>query len=172
MGIIYCITTIILFINYILMRKTEEKIDILKQIALGFVLLFCYNTFICYVLTFFTIPVTLLSLGIINLIFSIIILIYILKTRKIQSYKIQKIDILYIALLGLATLFVAYINFGFPFEIKYETGDPSVHYLSSEVFAEEDRLLIATPPDEVYRKCFTIKKDSVICKFWAYYEML
>ncbi len=98
-------------------------------------------------------------------------LIYILKTKNIQSYKLEKIDILYVVLLGIIVLIIAYINFGFPFEIKYETGDPSVHYLLSQKFAEGDVLLAANPADQVYRK-FCNKKDYIICKFWNNYEML
>lgn len=150
MGIIYAISVIILFVSYLLIQKTKNKIDILKQIPLAFVLLFCYNTFICYVLTFVTIPITLAGLSIINAIFSAIIIAYLIKTKKIQSYKFNKIDIIYIILLGLAVIIMAYINFGFPFEIKYETGDPSVHYLTSQMFAEGDGLLAAEESDPVY----------------------
>ena len=51
MGIIYVLSVVILFISYMLIKKADKKVDILKQIALTIVLLFCYNTFICYVLT-------------------------------------------------------------------------------------------------------------------------
>ncbi|MBO5478122.1 MAG: hypothetical protein J6A04_00065 [Clostridia bacterium] len=159
MGIIYLISVIILFVTYLLIQKTKNKIDILKQVALGFVLLFCYNTFICYVLTFFTIPVTLLGLSIINAIFTTIMIVYLVKTKKIQTYQIEKVDILYIILLGIATIIVSYLNFGFPFEIKYETGDPSVHYLTSEMFAEGDGLLAAEKPDQVYGS-FAVRKTA------------
>ena len=171
MGILYAISVIILFVSYLLIQKTKNKIDILKQIALNFVLLFCYNTFICYILTFFTIPVTLLGLSIINLIFSFIIIGYLIKTRKIQEYCVKKIDCLYIALLGIITIIVAYLNFGFPFEIKYETGDPSVHYLTSQMFAEGDGLLAAEERDEVYgsfaaRKTVSYVNSGLIMKYF------
>ena len=143
MGIIYLISVIILFFAYMILQKTKEKIDILKHIAIACVLLFCYNTFICYVLTFFTISITLLKLSVINIIFSAIIFIYIIKTKKTQTYKIEKMDFIYILILGIASLLVSYINFGFPIQIKYETGDPSVHYLTSQMFAESDALLAA-----------------------------
>ncbi len=160
MGIIYCISLLILFGSYLLIRRTEEKIDILKQIALNLVLLFCYNTFICYILTFFNIPITLLNLVIINLIFSIIIIIYLIKSKKIQKFKIDKIDIIYIILIGISVLIMAYINFGFPFEIKYQTGDPSVHYIASEKFAEEDALLAKTEKNDAVYGTFDSRKTA------------
>ena len=151
MGIIYGISTLLIFINYILVKKTDKKIDILKQLVYGIVVLFCYNAFICYVLTFFTIPITLLGLSIINLIISIPITVYMVKTKNIQKYKIEKVDAIYIVLLGIVVLIVSILNFGFPFRIKYATGDPSVHYLTSEKFAEEDSLMVGSEtPDKVY----------------------
>lgn len=150
MGIIYALSIIILFVGYLLIQKTKNKIDILKQIVLAFVMLLCYNTFICYILTFVTIPITLLGLSIINGIISAIIIAYLVKTKKIQSYKFNKIDMLYIFLLAIVVIIMANINFGFPFEIKYETGDPSVHYLTSQMFAEGDGLLAAEKSDPVY----------------------
>ena len=85
MGIVYGISIILIFINYILFKKTNKKIDILKQIVYGIVLLFCYNALVCYILTFFTIPITLEGLSFINLLISIPMIGYIAKTKKIQK---------------------------------------------------------------------------------------
>lgn len=156
MGIIYALTVIILFVSCILIKKTDKKLNILSFIAISIGVLFCYNTFVCYILTFFTIPVTLLNLSIINLVISMVLVFCIIRKKKIQAYEIHKIDILYIFLLLIAVLIVSYLNFGFPFNIKYETGDPSVHYLTSDMFSENDSLLI-TDKDEVYGS-FAVRK--------------
>lgn len=181
MGIVYIISLISLMASFILIKKTQKKLNILGFIAITIGLMFCYNTLVCYILTFFTIPITLLGLLIINFIITIILLFFIIRKKQIQSYEIKKIDLLYISLLGIAVLIVAYLNFGFPFNIKYETGDPSVHYLTAEMFAESDSLLI-TQNDEVYggfstrktvsyvnagllMKCF----DGIIDSYYNYY---
>ena len=156
MGIIYALTALILFVSFILIKKTDKKINMLSFIAITIGVLFCYNTFICYVLTFFMLPVTLLNLSIINLIISVILIFFIIRKRQIQAYEIHKIDIIYILLLLVGVLIVAYLNFGFPFNIKYETGDPSVHYLTADMFSENDSLLI-TDKDEVYGS-FAVRK--------------
>lgn len=168
MGIIYAISLLALAICFILIRKTKKKINLLGFIAITIGTIFCYNTFICYVLTFFKIPVTLFSLSLINIIFAIILLFFITKKKQIQNYEIHKIDIMYIALLAIAVIIVSYLNFGFPFNIKYETGDPSVHYLTSEMFSENDSLLI-TDKDEVYggfnvRKTVSYVNSGLIMK--------
>lgn len=161
MGIIYTLTVLILFISFVLIKKTDKKLNILSFIAITIGILFCYNTFVCYILTFFTVPVTLLNLSIINLIISIALMFFIIRKKQIQSYEIHKIDILFILLLLVAVLIVSYLNFGFPFNIKYETGDPSVHYLTSSMFAEDDALLI-TNQDEAYGSFATRKTVSYV----------
>lgn len=171
MEIVYILSLIILIVSFILVKKTDKKLNILGFIGITIVVTFCYNTFVCYVLTFFTISVTLLNLAIINFLISIIFIFIMIKKKQIQSYEIHKIDLLYIALLGVAVLIAAYLNFGFPFNIKYETIDSSVHYLTSEMFAESDSLLI-TQNDEVYgsfraRKTVSYVNSGLIMKCLA-----
>ena len=67
MGIVYLVSVIILLITFILIKKSEKEINIVSFICISIATLFCYNTFICYVLTFFAIPVTIELLTIINL---------------------------------------------------------------------------------------------------------
>ena len=162
MGIIYGVSVVLLFVSYLLIQKSKEKTDILKQIVLNFVLLFCYNAFVCYVLTFFTIPVNLLGLSIINFILSLIMIIYLIKTKKVQKYYLKKLDLLFVILIGIAVLIVSYLNFGFPFEIKYETGDPSTHFHMADLFAERDGLLAGEEPEEVYGSYASTKTASYV----------
>lgn len=161
MQIIYILSLIILVINFILIKKTDKKLNILGFINITIGVMFCYNTFISYVLTFFLIPVTLVSLTIINAVFSSILILLILWKKQIQKYEINKIDMLYIGILAIAVLIVSLLNFGFPFNIKYETGDPSVHYLTADMFAENDSLLI-TDKDEAYTSFTTRKTVSYV----------
>ena len=166
MELIYVFSVIALFIVYMFIKKTDKKVDILKQIVLTIVLLFCYNTFICYVLTFFTIPVNLLGLGIINYIFAILGIIHLVKTKQRQKYSFNKLDLLYIVLIGIVTIIVAYLNFGFPLEIKYETADPATHFLTSELFEEEDCGLLAAEENRGFtdRKTASYVNSGLIMK--------
>lgn len=150
MGIIYLISVLILLISFILVKKSEKEIEIISFTCISIVLLFCYNTLICFILTFFTIHSELWLLTIINILISAIFIIKILKNKKIQKYNFNKIDVIYISLITLAVIAVSYINFGFPLEVNYETGDPSVHYLTAVKFAEERTLMPNAELDEVY----------------------
>lgn len=161
MGIVYLVTLLFLVIIFILTPKTDKKLDIFGFSTITIGLVFCYNVLICYILTFFVIPISLLNLSIINMICIGILCLPILKKRKIQVYEMHKIDIVYICLLGLSTLIVAYLNFGFSFNIKYETGDPSVHYITSKMFANSDSLLIKEE-DTVHKSFTTMKTISYV----------
>lgn len=162
MGVIYLISLLVLFLSFILVKKSDRKIDIISSISIGVVTIFCYNTFICYILTFFVIPVKLSILTVINLIVSCVFVFLTAKNKQVQKYSFERIDLLYIALIILVVLFISYLNFGFPFNIKYETGDPSVHYLTSIMFAESETLLAGTEGDYVYGSFNTRKTTSYV----------
>lgn len=157
MGILYIISVLILLTLFVLVKKNEKQINIVSFICISIITLFCYNTFICYILTFFTIPIKLWFLAIINFIIASLFLIKILKNKQIQKYTLNKVDILYISLIALTVIIISYINFRNPLNIKYETSDPAVHYLTSVMFAESDSLLAGTDNDPVYGS-FNVRK--------------
>lgn len=90
MGIVYFISLLMLISAFILIKKTDKTLNILSFIGITLVVMLCYNAFICYILTFVRIPVTIISLSIINVIFTIIIAIIIYKKKQIQKYSIDK----------------------------------------------------------------------------------
>lgn len=162
MGIVYLISVIMLLIAFILLKKTEKEIHIISFASISIVALFCYNTFVCYILTFFTIPITLLLLATINILITILLSVKIIINREIQRYSFNKIDILYILSIALIVIIISYINFGLPLNVKYETSDPAVHYLTAVKFAESDSLLPGTEPDEVYGQMAERKTVSYV----------
>lgn len=168
MGIIYLITVLLLVISFILVKKTDKELDIISFTAITIVVLLAYNAFVCYIINFFGIPITLLSLSIINALFAILIFGIIFIKKEVQKYSLNKFNLLCIGIILIATLFVSYLNFGFPFEIKYETGDPAVHFTTSAVFAKQDSLLNLNI-DEVYgnyegRKIGSYVNSGIIMK--------
>ena len=168
MGIIYLMSVLFLVISFILIKKTDKVLDIISFTGITIVLLMAYNAFICYVINFFSIPITLLSLSIINIMFAVLISSIILIKKDVQKYKLDKFGLLSIGIILIATLIVSYLNFGFPFNIKYETGDPAVHYTTSAIFANQESLLNLNT-DEVYgnyegRKIGSYVNSGIIMK--------
>ena len=188
-GIIYVISTLILMVSFILIKKIGRKINIVSMIGVTILLDLCYNAFLCYLLTFFNISNNLYTLSIINLLISAIFIVKIVKKKKnnekndnqidnnkneilkseenvnkeninakkknIQTYYIDKLDVFAVIVLCIITVTVGIINFGIPFNIKYESGDSSVHFLSSIKFMQDEELLTDSE-DEVYD--FSVRK--------------
>lgn len=162
MEILFILTELLLMLCFLLKEKTDKKIDIIGFVCTTLVLLFCYNTIVCYILTFLVIPIKLWILAIINMVFITILLISIIKNKKIQKYVFNKIDILYILLIIIILLAVAYINFGFPFNVNYISGDPAHHYLTAIKFAREDTLMPNAELDDIYGNLAVRKPVSYV----------
>ncbi len=141
MNIIYLIITFIMIILHILIYKKEEKQNLLKWIAITIVINFCYNIFICVILSFIKIPSTLITLSILNTIISIILGIKIYKDKKIQKYEINKIDILALIIMGIIVIATVIKQYGIPINIKHEITDATVHYFVADEFYHESELL-------------------------------
>lgn len=142
MSVIYCISIILLLISAILIKKTEKKLDIVKTITITLVLFLCYQTFISYIFTMIQIPITLTSISFINGILIVAMLVKMFYKKQLQQYYFEKKDLIFIILLLIVVIIVSYLDFGFPFEIKYLTTDASIHYISAREFYENESLLL------------------------------
>lgn len=141
MGIIYVISIIFLLTIFILIKKSNEKLNILGMLGLGIVLILSYNVLECYILNFVRIKLTLLNLSIVNFILIILGAIYIIKRKEIQKYYIKLQDVIFIFLLVIIIAVISHFQYGSNLHIKYESGDASVHYRAVQNFVEADNLL-------------------------------
>lgn len=140
MQIIYVISIIILFTLVILLKKSNEKLEITKTITITLTLTLAYNTLCAYILNLINIPITLINLSIINAIFSICILIKIIKVKEIQKYTISKTNILIVILFIIITTVVININFEDLTRIRYVSMDAREHYKAAREFSENTSL--------------------------------
>ena len=147
MEIIYTLTLVTLLILHILVYKTKTKQNILKWFAIGIMLIFCYNILICVILSFIGISSTLLNLSIINLIVISILIYTIRKSKKIQKYFINKMDIIALVLTIIITIVITICYYGFPINIKNHITDAAVHYFSANEFYNNSQLLFKENSD-------------------------
>lgn len=147
MNIIYILTLLILIIVFILKSKKKEKENILKWISISIVITLCYNIFVCVILSFLQIKVNLISLSIINTIIIIALGITIYKDKHIQKYYINKIDIISILIIIIATLIVSVSFYKIPMNIKNVITDSAVHYFASKDFYSGTSLLLNNNSD-------------------------
>ena len=150
MGILYLISIVILFASFMIVKKSKKEINILNFIFISIVILLCYNAFICYILTFFTIPIKLWILAIINIIISLMFITIIYFKKEIQKYYFKRIDLFFIFIIGLVVLIISYKYFKFPFNINFESTDAAVHYMAATMFAKSDGLLANKTQSDVF----------------------
>ncbi len=140
-SIIYLISIILLLITFLLLKKSKKHQNLLLWIFISFMFLFCYNSIIVYILSFFNIHSTLLILSIVNFGFVLSLGIFLFKNKQFQKYYLKKFDILAIIILAILIIIIGYVRFGFPFKIVYETVDPGTHFWTSMDFFRESILL-------------------------------
>lgn len=146
MKYIYLISTIILFILSIIVKRKGEKANFITTFFVNIIIFTCYNIVVCMMLKTLRMPITLLSLTIINVIISTIIIYRITKYKEIQKYYICLKDLISIILIIIIGLIVAYINFGYPFKISYMTIDAANHYKMSTDFYQTGEIETGSIP--------------------------
>lgn len=156
MPLIYTISAIILFTVNLLLKKSEEKLEITKSIIITSVLALAYNTFVCYILNLINIPITLLSLSIINFIISITLIINIIKKKEIQKYTVSKTNILTSIILIIVIIIVTNINFGNLSKIRYISMDAREHYKAAMEFYYNDCLSNKATTNNTTTECFML----------------
>lgn len=150
MNILYVITILIMYILFMLMRKSEKQQNPIAWIAITTILIMCYNVFICLIYNFIGILCTLQNLSIANLIIIAIFSIILLKSKKIQKYNIKILDIVFAIVLLMIVIFIAYKQYGFPFRIKYEITDASTHFFYAEQFYKSSTLLYKIEANNIF----------------------
>ena len=141
MNILYVITILAIYVLFMLMHKTEKKQNIIMWLTVTTILILCYNVLICTIFNFIGILCTLLNMSIVNSLTIIGLIVYLLKTKKLQKYYVKIEDIIFSILVLIIVIFIAYTHYGFPFNIKYYSTDGSSHYFYAEQFYQNEQLL-------------------------------
>lgn len=140
MEIIYIITVLWLLVSAMLIKKSDKEQNVLLSVTLSIILFTAYNILLSFIFLIFNITYNLLALSIVNIILSGITTFEIYKKKEIQKYFIRIKDIIFMIILLAVVIMIALTQYGFPFEIKYETTDPAVHFLSTRNFYENKKL--------------------------------
>ena len=142
MGIFYIFTVILLYITFVLMRKSTEKINLICWLILSAITYLGYNIGICMIFGALNITTNLLFLSIINLLFTILFLFKIYKNKGIQEYEIRKRDILAIAIcIGIIGYMCKTQIRPFDLTVANASVDVSMHYSAATNFADNMKIL-------------------------------
>ena len=152
-SIIYVISVMFIFITFMLLKKSEEKISLIKFGVINIVCLLCYNALVCFILSEFKITITLYLLAIINAVVGAVFLFFIIKDKKIQKYSFKSQDAIAVLVILIATLIISFSNFGLELNIKYMTLDAGNHFGAAREFYEYGTL-VDNLENEAVTDCF------------------
>lgn len=149
MNIIYFLTSLALIISYLLLNKSEKKENLIHSVIISVILFLTYNIFITQVMFFVHLKSTLLNLAIVNIAFSAVFITKEIKTKTIQKYYINKLDIIaVIIILGLAITIVI-MNYGTNIAVKHAVTDAATHYFASDDFYRYSTLFSRESSDTI-----------------------
>jgi len=149
MNIIYILTSLALIISYLLLNKSEKKENLIHSVIISVILFLTYNIFITQVMFFVHLESTLLNLAIVNIAFSAVFITKEMKTKTIQKYYINKLDIIaVIIILGLAITIVI-MNYGTNIAVKHAVTDAATHYFASDDFYRYSTLFSRESSDTI-----------------------
>lgn len=149
MNIIYILTSLALIISYLLLNKSEKKENLIHSVIISVILFLTYNIFITQVMFFVHLESTLLNLAIVNIAFSAVFITKEIKTKTIQKYYINKLDIIaVIIILGLAITIVI-MNYGTNIAVKHAVTDAATHYFASDDFYRYSTLFSRESSDTI-----------------------
>lgn len=149
MNIIYILTSLALIISYLLLNKSEKKENLIHSVIISVILFLTYNIFITQVMFFVHLKSTLLNLAIVNIAFSAVFITKEIKTKTIQKYYINKLDIIaVIIILGLAITIVI-MNYGTNIAVKHAVTDAATHYFASDDFYRYSTLFSRESSDTI-----------------------
>lgn len=134
MNIIYIITSIVLILSYLLMKKDDKKYNIIHSIIISAIIFLTYNIFISTIMFFTYIKSTLLNLSILNIVFSIYPIHTIRKNKEIQKYYLNKIDLIAVIIILVSTITIAILNYGTNIAVKHAVTDAATHYFAADDF--------------------------------------
>lgn len=156
----YTFSILLLFVLFCIMKKIDKKTSLIPMMIITFLCTLVYQVLICWILTIFNISINLTNLGVFNLLFSILVS-FIIKKNGIQSYFINKSDIVISFIFIILISFIVYQNIGKLDSIRYYTTDASIHYIAAKEFYQNDQMLYKTDGTETFKQMMPIAYVNV-----------
>lgn len=139
-SILFLLSLFLVITNFLLIKKSDKSLSIIKWFFITIVVFFCLNAIIVYFLSYMYIKSNLITISLIYIIIGIFIYYKFLKKEK-QKYYFNSKELIHLLIIFLVVVIVSIVRFGFPFSITYQTLDPAVHLQSTYSFYRESLLL-------------------------------
>lgn len=142
MGIFYILTVIAMITTFVLVKKSEKKVNLISWCILALISYLGFNILVCMVFGVFNIRTDLLFLSIVNLILTSGFSFKIYKDKKIQQFEIRKRDFIAIAVAIIIVCYMAVSQYT-PLSktMANASVDACMHYSASTNFADNMKIL-------------------------------
>ena len=141
-SLFYIATVVILFVSFLLVKKSDSKLNFVSMCILSAITYLAYNIAICMVFGSFNITTNLLFLSVTNIIIAILFMVIMVRKKEVQSFEFRIKD--FVAMF-ICLLIVAYISKSqyrtFDLTVANGSVDASMHYSAATNFADNMKIL-------------------------------
>ena len=142
MGIFYVLTVLAMITTFVLVKKSENKVNLISWCVLSLIAYLGFNILVCMFFGVFNITTNLLFLSVIDLVVTAGFGVKIYKDKKIQSFEIRKRDFLAVAIAIVIVCYMAVKQYT-PLSktMANASVDACMHYSASTNFADNMKIL-------------------------------
>ena len=142
MGIFYVLTVLAMITTFVLVKKSENKVNLISWCVLSLIAYLGFNILVCMIFGVFNITTNLLFLSVIDLVVTAGFGVKIYKDKKIQSFEIRKRDFLAVAIAIVIVCYMAVKQYT-PLSktMANASVDACMHYSASTNFADNMKIL-------------------------------
>ena len=142
MSIFYLLTVVAMLVTFMLLKKSNEKLNVVVWCILSLIMYLGLNIAVCMIFGVLGVTTNLLFLSIVNLVISLVLLICIVKKKEVQSYTFKWYDFIAVAIICLITCYISVKQYT-PLSdtIANASVDASMHYSAATHFADEMKVL-------------------------------
>ena len=143
MSFLYIITSLILYILFLMVKKSEKKQSLLVWGVIAVALLLGLEILICVSLSLIGIPYNLSILSLIYILISVIFILKIKNDNSFQKYEVTKYEIILLVFMILLVGYIVIKDRDFDTgAMKYGVTDSAIHYKAAKHFSKYFDLLI------------------------------
>lgn len=146
MGIFYILTVIGLLLTFVLLKKSNEKLNLISWCIISVIAYLAFNIMICMIFGSLNITTNLLFLSIIDLIVVAVFGFKIYKDKEIQNFEIRKRDFLTVAIAVIIVCYMAVTQYTpLAKTVANASVDACMHYSAATHFS--DNMIILSKID-------------------------
>lgn len=142
MGIFYILTVLVMLVTFVLVKKSDEKVNLVNWCILSLISYLAFNIMVCMIFGALNITTNLVFLSIIDLLVAAGFGFKIFKDKKIQSFEIRKRDFIAVIVSLVIVCYMA-VNQYKPLArtMANASVDASMHYSAATNFADNMKIL-------------------------------